>query len=467
MGSGNPTRKLAEMDGSEAQYGLQRTRQYVRSTIPRLRWTADLHQRFLHSLHLLGGQERATPKAVLQLMNVKGLTIAHVKSHLQMYRSMKSDENAQFVQVFERAASASLKIGKQGSSHQIDISKYTGTRRVVRNWLDDGVETASSTSRFNFSEPDTDSFNRRIERNSNDMMGQSEKALMTGSELPRSALQVPWLPEISRACNMVPNIPDHWHSAPDVEDSDSYTQLCDDGSECSRLTVPQGLCALQELPLLGRLLKSDHADVITSHQDCSKGCPLQSKQGFLSGELLECARIDNNGDNGKINCDQRQLISLDLLNYGRQADASKVRLTDSDTNIKYMTNCKAAATHYDYQAPMLSPASSTITNISTANFSDQCLPSFSPAIPYPCNKPLFTNFPLAANETSCTSSHSYTRSPQYQCCCPNASQSILANLLISKDDAHHCKSSSSSTNRCHEGSLSLDLTISLNGSFCA
>ncbi|PVH36721.1 hypothetical protein PAHAL_6G150900 [Panicum hallii] len=53
---------------------------------PRLRWTADLHDRFVDAVAQLGGPDKATPKAIMRTMGVKGLTLFHLKSHLQKYR---------------------------------------------------------------------------------------------------------------------------------------------------------------------------------------------------------------------------------------------------------------------------------------------------------------------------------------------------------------------------------------------
>uniref|UniRef100_A0A0A0LEY1 Myb-like domain-containing protein n=1 Tax=Cucumis sativus TaxID=3659 RepID=A0A0A0LEY1_CUCSA len=56
----------------------------------RIKWTEELHQRFTNCVDQLGGAQmfvasaEATPKQLFHLMKTKGLTLIHIKSHLQV-----------------------------------------------------------------------------------------------------------------------------------------------------------------------------------------------------------------------------------------------------------------------------------------------------------------------------------------------------------------------------------------------
>ncbi|EPS73950.1 hypothetical protein M569_00808, partial [Genlisea aurea] len=56
----------------------------------RLKWSPELHQKFIDAVEQLGGAERATPKSLMKIMGVQGLTLHHLKSHLQAIRLGKS-----------------------------------------------------------------------------------------------------------------------------------------------------------------------------------------------------------------------------------------------------------------------------------------------------------------------------------------------------------------------------------------
>ncbi|XP_041995536.1 myb-related protein 2-like [Salvia splendens] len=56
----------------------------------RLRWTPEMHEKFIEAVAELGGRYKATPKSISKLMGIEGITLFHIKSHLQKFRLGKT-----------------------------------------------------------------------------------------------------------------------------------------------------------------------------------------------------------------------------------------------------------------------------------------------------------------------------------------------------------------------------------------
>ncbi|KAG2262931.1 hypothetical protein Bca52824_070010 [Brassica carinata] len=97
-------------------------------TKTRIRWTQDLHEKFVESVNLLGGADKATPKAILKLMDSEGLTIFHVKSHLQKYRIVKYIPEYQEGKFEKRSCSEELS--------QLDIETGVQIKEALQVQLD-------------------------------------------------------------------------------------------------------------------------------------------------------------------------------------------------------------------------------------------------------------------------------------------------------------------------------------------
>ncbi|KAI3703723.1 hypothetical protein L1987_73917 [Smallanthus sonchifolius] len=120
---------------------------------PRLRWTVELHERFVDAVAQLGGPDKATPKTIMRVMGVKGLTLYHLKSHLQKFRlgkqphkefndhSMKNNERASALELqINSNASSSGMTGLSMNEMQIEVQKRIHEQLEVQRHLQLRIE---------------------------------------------------------------------------------------------------------------------------------------------------------------------------------------------------------------------------------------------------------------------------------------------------------------------------------------
>ncbi|KAI4378991.1 hypothetical protein MLD38_016401 [Melastoma candidum] len=94
---------------------------------PRMRWTPELHEAFIEAVNKLGGPDSATPKGVLKLMQVESLTIYHVKSHLQKYRTARFKP-----ELLEGTGSSEKKSSTIEEMKSLDLKSGAGITKALR-----------------------------------------------------------------------------------------------------------------------------------------------------------------------------------------------------------------------------------------------------------------------------------------------------------------------------------------------
>ncbi|KAL9266547.1 Myb family transcription factor IPN2-like protein [Drosera capensis] len=122
---------------------------------PRLRWTGVLHERFVDAVTQLGGPDKATPKTIMRVMRVKGLTLYHLKSHLQKFRLGKQPHKPDFndhhhhhssmkdgsgLELDRNAASSSSIMGRGMDNNNVIITDAIKMQMEVNRRLQEQLE---------------------------------------------------------------------------------------------------------------------------------------------------------------------------------------------------------------------------------------------------------------------------------------------------------------------------------------
>ncbi|KAM7269860.1 hypothetical protein ACFE04_025357 [Oxalis oulophora] len=145
----NNNNRAPAMSGGDQYSGLVLTT----DPKPRLRWTVELHERFVDAVAQLGGPDKATPKTIMRVMGVKGLTLYHLKSHLQKFRlgkqphkdfhdhqSIKDGMRVSALDIQKSSSSSSAMIGLSMNEMQLEVQRRLHEQLEVQKHLQLRIE---------------------------------------------------------------------------------------------------------------------------------------------------------------------------------------------------------------------------------------------------------------------------------------------------------------------------------------
>nr|KYP59427.1 Myb family transcription factor APL [Cajanus cajan] len=149
-----PPKKPSTMNSHDRPMCVQGDSGLVLTTDPkpRLRWTVELHERFVDAVAQLGGPDKATPKTIMRVMGVKGLTLYHLKSHLQKFRlgkqphkdfnehSIKDGMRASALDLQRNIGPSSAMIGRNMNEMQMEVQRRLHEQLEVQKNLQLRIE---------------------------------------------------------------------------------------------------------------------------------------------------------------------------------------------------------------------------------------------------------------------------------------------------------------------------------------